>query len=112
MRSNQRPDYGMRARQARQRADADQKRDRQGGDAVNADVAVAHDLEFLLAALAAAKAVGGVGEPVLMQTAGDQHRRRDGERRGRPWRQSGAMSEPVNESADDADHEAGKRKRP
>ncbi len=97
---------------ARQRADAQQKRHRQRANAINADAAVAHDVEFLFARLAAAETVGGIGEPVLMQAAGRGKRRGDGERRGRPRRQAGPVRQRIDDGPDETDEKSGDRKRP
>ena len=112
VRRNQRPNDGMRAWQARQRADAQQKRQRQGANTISADAAVAHDGEFLLAAVAAAETVGGVGKPVLMQAAGREQRCGDRKRRRRPRRQAEAMRQPINRAADQTDQKPRHRKSP
>ena len=52
---------------ARMRIESDQR-----ANAVGSDPAVAHDVEFLLARRAAAKTVGRIGKPVLVQAAGRQ----------------------------------------
>src|SRR6202008_3971733 len=56
----------------RQGGDADGQHEAQRQRAVAADPAVLQDRQPLLAAAAAAQAVGGVGEPVLVQAAGRQ----------------------------------------
>lgn len=52
---------------------AQQDRKRQCCHAIGADAAVAHDFELALWRAAAAKTIGGVAEPVLMQAEGDEH---------------------------------------
>ena len=47
--------------------------------AIAADVAVTHDFEAALAALAAAKAISRVGKAILMQCPGDEQPQRHGE---------------------------------
>ena len=74
--------------------------------------AIAHDRELLLARVAAAEAVGGVGEPVLVQRAGDQQRRRHRQRRRRPGEHHELMRQRISDRADQPDHEARERKRP
>ena len=98
--------------QARQRADAQDKRHRQSANAVNADAAVAHDGEFLLAGMAAAETVGGIGEAVFVQAAGREHRGGDAERRRRPWRQSAVDARAIDDRADETDESSRDRKRP
>ena len=92
--------------------DAQQERQRSGADAVSADAAVAHDVELPLARLAAAETVGGIGKSVFVQTAGREQRRSDASaaagQAGRPSRCASA----IDHRADEADHDAGDRKRP
>src|ERR1700728_1583743 len=102
MRGDQRPHHRMGAGQTCQRADAQQKRHCQSADAVSADAAVAHDVEFLFARMAAAETVGGIGEAVFMQAAGRQHRGGHAECRRRPWRQPQAMDNALDDRAAEA----------
>ncbi len=88
------------------------KRHRQGADAVGADVAIAHDGEFLLARIAAAETVGGIGEAVFVQAAGRKHRGGNAERRRRPWRQPKSMGNAIDDRANEADDDARDWKRP
>ncbi len=64
----------------RERAPSQHEGDDERAGAEGADAAVAHDRELLLAVLAAAETVGGIGEPVLVQAAGGDQRRRERER--------------------------------
>ena len=89
-----------------------QQRDRERADAVGADPAVAHDVELALARVAAAEAVGGVGEPVLMQAAGDEERRGDRQRRRRPGKQHQSVRDRIDHRRDQPDDKARERKRP
>ena len=112
MRADQRCRHRGRIGEARERADANNKRQDQRADAVGADAAVPHDRKFVFAGRTAAESVGGVGKAVLVQGAGYTERRRDRERRRRPGRHTGARRYDIDHRADDADDEAGKRKRP
>ncbi len=98
--------------EARDGVGADQQRDGERADAVGADPAVAHDRELPLARVAAAEAVGGVGEPVLMQAAGDEERRGDRQHRRRPGKQHQSVRDRIDQCGDQPDHEARQRKRP
>ncbi len=69
VRGDQRRQHQRRIGEARQRADPQQDRQHQRADAVSADPAVAHDVELAFARPAAAEAVRGVGEAVLMQSS-------------------------------------------
>ena len=83
-----------------ERARPQQDRQRQRADAVGADAAVAHDVEFLLAGLAAAETVGGVGERRPRAGAGRRHGRGHGERRRRPRRHAQPVCQRVDHGAD------------
>ena len=109
---DQRPRDRGRIGEACERAHPEQQRQHQRTDPVCADPAVAHDLELAFPRLAAAKTVGGVGQPVFVQTAGHSDRRRDAERGRRPRRQSQPVAERVDRSADEADENTGDRKCP
>jgi ABC-2 type transport system permease protein len=112
VRRDQRRRHQSRIVEACQRARPKQDRQDERADAVRADAAVAHDVEFLLAGLAAAEAVRGIGEAVLVQAPGRHERRGDGERGGRPGRQPQPVRHRVGDRTDDADDEAGDRQRP
>ena len=89
-------------REARQRADAEKDGEDQRRDAIGADPAVVHDLELALRRGPAAEAVDRIGEAVLVQAVGEDHRgqhreaggrsirsRRGGARRPEPRRRRG-----------------------
>ena len=64
--------------QSGERRHAQHQRQSEGDGAIGAQPAVAHDLQFFLARRAAAKAVGDIGESILVQRPGDADQRGDG----------------------------------
>ena len=95
-----------------QRADAQDKRERDGDRAIGADAAVAHDLELPLARRAAAETIGDVGEPVLVQRPGREDERGCREPCAKKQRQAEQRGDAKDQRADEADHDAGDRRRP
>src|SRR5262249_36418053 len=95
----------------RERAPAEQQGDDKCERAEGADPAVAHDLELVLAGLAA-ESVEGIGKPVLVHRAGQRHRRRERQRRCRDRRHIEADGEPVGQRAAEADQDSRDRKSP
>ena len=73
MRGNKRKESLSGIHELRQRAPADQQRQDQRRGTVSADAAVSHDVQFAAARFAAAKTVGDIRQPVLMQAAGGEH---------------------------------------
>ena len=69
-------------------------------------MAIAHDGEFLLARIATAETVGGIGEAVFVQAAGRKHRGGNAEPRRRPWRQPKSMGNAIDDRANEADDDA------
>ena len=71
-----------------------------------------HDLKLALARRAAAEAVGDVGQPILMQSAGNGQSRRDRKGRCRQWRKMQRLREPINARAEQANRRSddGRRK--
>ncbi len=67
---------------------------------------------FLAPRRAAAEAVGDVGEPVLVQRAGRDDERGCRERRAEEQGQAEQRGEREDERADEADRDAGDRRRP
>ena len=65
-----------------------------------------HDLELALARRAAAEAVGDVGQPVLVQSAGDGQGCRDRKRRRGQWRKMQRLRQPIDSRAEQADGRA------
>ena len=63
-----------------QRRDLCDDHDREGDGAVGAEPAVAHDLELAVAVAASAETVGDVGQPVLVECAGEPDDDPDGQR--------------------------------
>ena len=96
----------------RQGPDPEDERQDEGDGAVGADAAVAHDGELALPGRAAAKAVGDVGEPILVQRAGRGDERGDGERRADEGRQAERLGRREREDAGEADDRAGDRRGP
>ena len=82
-RRERRPRAGDRGERRGAQADAENERQY----AEDAAAAVAHDGELLGRVIAAAEPVGGVGEPILVQRAGDEHAGPDGDQRRRQRRQ-------------------------
>ena len=107
-RQQHQPGGGERGHRARPEQEREGKRQR----TIGADPAVAHDLQAPLGRGAAAEAVGGVGEPVLVQRAGGQHADPDGGQRGRGGRKAGTRQQGVGRRGRDADRRAGQRGRP
>ena len=101
---------GIADRRKRRGAQPDTENESQ--DAEAAVPAVAHDRELRLAVMAAAEAVGGVGEPVLMECAGQPN---GGEER-EPCREGAAAADQLRDQEDQrgeaADPGADQRERP
>ena len=95
-----------------QRADAQDERKRERDRAVGADAAVAHDLELHRPRRAAAETVGDIGEPVLMQRAGQGDERRRRQRSAKEQGQAEQRRQREDERADETDSGAGDRRRP
>jgi hypothetical protein len=69
-----------------QGGDVEQEHGRDREHAERSDVALLHDPQLGLAVPAAAEAVGGVGQSVEMQAAGQHHQDDDAEDRRQQWR--------------------------
>ena len=78
------------------------KRQHEGDDAVGADLMIAHDGEAALFTVAA-KAVGEVGKPVLVQRSGREDHGEERADRGKRRRNGERVDEPVGRATDDAD---------
>src|SRR5258707_9296868 len=95
-----------------QRGGAEPDTEEESENAETAVPAVAHDREFRLAVIAAAEPVGGVGEPVLVERAGQ----RDADEHREPRRHGTAATEQLGdqegERSETADAGADQRKRP
>ncbi len=92
--------------QAHQHTDPDQDREDHRGDPERADPAVVHDGELPFGILAAPEAVDGVGEAVLVEAAGEDHRRHHGKRRGDEGRNVQPDGDDQHQPADRADQHA------
>ena len=103
MSGNQHGSHQARIAEVRQRGDPQHERQNERADAEGADPAVMHDLELALARRAAAEAVGDVGQPILMQTAGNDQRCRDRKHRCRQRRKVQRLREPIDARTDQAD---------
>ena len=95
-----------------QRANAQDEREHERKRAIGADAAVAHDLELPRDCRAAAEAVGDVGEPIFVQRPGHGDERRHCESRAKKQRQAEQRGEGKGKSANEADRDAGDRRRP
>ena len=95
-----------------QRADAQDERERDRDRAIGADAAVAHDLELPRPRRAAAETIGDVGEPVLVQRPGRDDERGCRQPRAKERGQAEQRGERKDERADEADRDAGDRRRP
>ena len=96
----------------RQRADPEDERQGEDDGAIGADAAVAHDGELALPGRAAAKAVGDVSEPVLVQRAGRGDQRADRQRPADERRQAKRLGRCEHEDAGEPDDRAGDRDGP
>ena len=100
---------GPERQEARERRDAEEDREDEGGDPEGADPAVVHDLELPGGGGAAAEAVDRVGEAVLVQAAGEDHRREHREGRGDEGRDVQPDGDHQNGAARHADQRADQR---
>ncbi len=95
-----------------QRADTQDERKRKRERAIGADAAVAHDLKLPRPRRAAAEAIGDVGEPILVQGAGRSDDCRGRQPRANKHGQAEQGGERKDQRADEADRDAGDRRRP
>ena len=79
---------------------------------LGADAAVAHDVEFAAARLAATKAVRDVGQSILVQAAGGDHGCNKGKCRRWSHGKAESFRRGKDDGADQADDEAGDRRGP
>ena len=80
------PQQGCQRRPARQQGEAERHA------AIGPDAAVAHDLELALDGPPAAKAIGHIRQPILMEGAGGGRQRHQREHGGQFWRQHDARA--------------------